>query len=448
MSIFQKLSSRLDDPQEAQKTSHDYLDYLFNHYKDRLLKETNLDQLIKLPNYQKRKTIEKMIHDMLEQDKVIITQVDKAKLLEMILNDSVGYGPLEPLLHDDEITEIMVNGPDEVYIERNGNISLSNVSFKNHEHIRHIIDRIVAPIGRRIDESSPLVDGRLDDGSRINAAIPPIALHGPVLTIRKFKKDPYTMKDLIGFRTLSEKMALFLQAAAASKMNIIISGGTGSGKTTLLNVVSAAIPPGERIITIEDMAELRLNRKNTVSLEARPANMEGTGEITIRQLVRNALRMRPDRIIVGEVRGGEALDMLQAMNTGHEGSLTTIHANSPQDAMSRLEAMILMSNPSMTAEVIRPFISAAIHLVVQALRLSDGTRKIVSIAEAVTEGGELKLKEIFRFNRQGVEITGKVIGDFVTTGYVPNCAQRLKTYGHELPADFFASEGSAVARVV
>lgn len=448
MSIFQKLNSRLDDSREEEKTSHDYIDSLFNHYKDRLLKETNLDQLIKLPNYQKRKTIEKLIAEMLEQEKVIITQSDKAKLLEMILNDSVGYGPLEPLLQDDGITEIMVNGPDEVYIERNGNISLSNVSFKNHDHIRHIIDRIVAPIGRRIDESSPLVDGRLEDGSRINAAIPPIALHGPVLTIRKFKKDPYTMKDLIGFRTLSEKMAGFLQAAAASKLNIIISGGTGSGKTTLLNVVSAAIPVGERIITIEDMAELRLNRKNVVSLEARPANMEGTGEITIRQLVRNALRMRPDRIIVGEVRGGEALDMLQAMNTGHEGSLTTIHANSPQDAMSRLEAMILMSNPSMTAEVIRPFISAAIHLVVQTLRLSDGTRKIVSIAEAVAEGNDLKLKEIFRFDRQGVEMNGTVIGDFVATGYVPNCAQRMKTFGHELSADFFRPEGGAIARVV
>jgi pilus assembly protein CpaF len=243
-------------------------------------------------------------------------------------------------------------------------------------------------------------------------------------------------------------MAHFLEVAAASKLNVIISGGTGSGKTTLLNVISAAIPVGERIITIEDMAELRLNRKNVISLEARPANMEGTGEITIRQLVRNALRMRPDRIIVGEVRGGEALDMLQAMNTGHEGSLTTIHANSPQDAMSRLEAMILMSNPSMTAEVIRPFISAAIHLVVQTLRISDGTRKIVSIAEAVSEGSALKLKEIFRYNRHGVEITGKVIGDFVATGYIPNCAQRLKTFGYELPADFFAAEGGAAVRVV
>mgnify|MGYP003935559281 CR=1 FL=1 len=384
---------------------------------------------------------------MIEQEKVIISQMDKTKLLEMILNDSVGYGPLEPLLHDDEITEIMVNAPDEVYIERNGNITLSNVTFKNHEHIRHIIDRIVAPIGRRIDESSPLVDGRLEDGSRINAAIPPVALHGPVLTIRKFKKNPYTMNDLIGFRTLSPKMAQFLQAVVASKMNIIISGGTGSGKTTLLNVLSAAIPVGERIITIEDMAELRLNRKNTVSLEARPANMEGSGEITIRQLVRNALRMRPDRIIVGEVRGGEALDMLQAMNTGHEGSLTTIHANSPQDAMSRLEAMILMSNPSMTAEVIRPYITAAIHLVVQTLRLSDGSRKIVSIAEVVSEDGELKLKEIFRFDRQGVDHAGKVIGDFTATGYVPDCVQRLKTFGHELPADLFRPEGESVYRV-
>lgn len=443
MSIFQKLSSRLDEPQApAEKTSEDYIDFLFNHYKERLLKETNLDQLIKLPLHQKRRTIEKLINEMLEQERVIITQLDKVKLLDMILNDSVGYGPLEPLLHDEDITEIMVNGPNEVYVEKKGNISLSSISFKSHDHIRNIIDRIVAPIGRRVDESSPLVDGRLEDGSRINAAIPPIALHGPVLTIRKFKKDPYSLKDLITFRSMSDKMGMFLEAVTASKLNIIISGGTGSGKTTLLNVVSAAIPVGERIITIEDMAELRLNRKNVVSLEARPSNMEGSGEITIRQLVRNALRMRPDRIIVGEVRGGEAMDMLQAMNTGHEGSLTTIHANSPQDAISRLEAMILMNNPSMTAEVIRPFISAAIHLVVQTLRLSDGKRKVVSIAEAVTEDGELRLHDIFRFERTGTEMNGDIRGHFVTTGYVPNCASRLQTYGYALPEHFFAAEGA------
>ncbi|MVP01601.1 CpaF family protein [Paenibacillus lutrae] len=444
MSIFQKLSSRLDEQVQVEKTSEDYLDFLFQHYKDRLLKETNLDHLIKLPIYQKRKTIEKLITEMLEQEKVIITQQDKTDLLNMILNDSVGFGPLEPLLREEDITEIMVNGPNEVYIERRGTITLSDVTFKNHDHIRHIIDRIVAPIGRRIDESSPLVDGRLEDGSRVNAAIPPVALHGPVLTIRKFKKDPYSMNDLIGFQTLSPQMAQFLEMAAASKLNIIISGGTGSGKTTLLNVVSAAIPLGERIITIEDMAELRLGRKNVVSLEARPANMEGSGEITIRQLVRNALRMRPDRIIVGEVRGGEAMDMLQAMNTGHEGSLTTIHANTPQDAMSRIEAMILMNNSSMTAEVVRPFISAAIHLVVQTLRLTDGTRRIVSIAEAVTQDGQLNLKEIFVFNRKSVELNGRIIGNFEATGYVPDCANRIRSFGNELPSDFFSPKGGSM----
>lgn len=437
MSIFQQLSSRLEDSPKIEKTAQDYIDYLFNHYKERLLKETNLDQLIKLPNFQKRRTIEKLITDMLEQEKVIITQLDKTKLLDMILNDSVGYGPLEPLLQDEDITEIMVNGPNEVYIEKKGTITLSNISFKNQEHIRHIIDRIVAPIGRRIDESSPLVDGRLEDGSRINAAIPPIALYGPVLTIRKFKKEPYVMHNLLEFQSLSKKMSEFLEAAAAGKMNILISGGTGSGKTTLLNVVSAAIPVGERVITIEDMAELRLGRKNCVSLEARPANMEGSGEITIRHLVRNALRMRPDRIIVGEVRGGEAMDMLQAMNTGHEGSLTTIHANTPRDAMSRLEAMILMSNTSMTAEVVRPFISAAIQIVVQTLRLSDGSRKVVSIAEAVDEAGELKLVDIFRYVRTGTSANGKSIGRYETTGYVPKCYEKLKAYGYDLGIDFF-----------
>ncbi len=444
MSIFRKLSSRLDEQQVEEQKPLDYIDYLFNHYKGRLLKETNLDQLIKLPNYQKRRAIEKLITEMMDQEKVIITQMDKTRLLDMILDDSVGFGPLEPLLHDDDITEIMVNGPNEVYIERQGQITLSEINFKNDEHIRNIIDRIVAPIGRRIDESSPLVDGRLEDGSRVNAAIPPIALHGPVITIRKFKKDPYTIDHLMGFRTLTSKMSDFIEAAVGSKMNIIISGGTGSGKTTLLNVVSAAIPIGERIITIEDMAELRLNRKNVVSLEARPANMEGAGEITIRQLVKNALRMRPDRIIVGEVRGGEALDMLQAMNTGHEGSLTTIHANSAQDAMSRLEAMILMNNASMTAEVVRPFISSAIQLVIQTLRLSDGTRKVVSIAEAVSENGEIQLHDIFRFRRLSTDTNGRIRGNFVTTGYVPRCAEKLSVFGYELGEDFFAPAEEAV----
>ncbi|WP_339279321.1 CpaF family protein [Paenibacillus sp. FSL W8-1187] len=439
MSIFQRLSSSLDDRPASEKPQ-DFLDGLFNHYKERLLKETNLDQLIRLPTYQKRKTIEKLITEMMEQEKVIITQMDKTRLLDMILDDSVGYGPLEPLLQDDEITEIMVNGPSEIYIEKKGRISQASVQFKNQDHIRHIIDRIVAPIGRRVDESSPLVDGRLEDGSRVNAAIPPIALHGPVLTIRKFKKDPYGMKDLLGFGSLSEKMARFLEAAVAGKMNLLISGGTGSGKTTLLNIVSAAIPVGERVITIEDMAELRLGRKNCVSLEARPANMEGTGEITIRHLVKNALRMRPDRIIVGEVRGGEALDMLQAMNTGHEGSLTTIHANSPKDAMSRLEAMILMSNASMTADVVRPFISAAIQLVVQTLRLPDGTRKIVSIAEAADEDGQLKLKELFRYRRTGTDKNGLGIGHFETTGYVPECHGKIAALGYDLGLDFYLQD--------
>ncbi|MCM3749937.1 CpaF family protein [Paenibacillus pasadenensis] len=439
MSIFQRLSSSLDDRSASEKPQ-DYLDQLFNHYKERLLKETNLDQLIKLPTYQKRKTIEKLITDMMEQEKVIITQMDKTRLLDMILDDSVGYGPLEPLLQDDDITEIMVNGPNEIYIEKKGQISQATIQFKNQDHIRHIIDRIVAPIGRRVDESSPLVDGRLEDGSRINAAIPPIALHGPVLTIRKFKKDPYVMKDLMGFGSLSGKMSQFLEAAVAGKMNILISGGTGSGKTTLLNIISSAIPVGERVITIEDMAELRLNRRNCVSLEARPANMEGSGEITIRHLVRNALRMRPDRIIVGEVRGAEALDMLQAMNTGHEGSLTTIHANTPKDAMSRLEAMILMSNTSMTADVVRPFISAAIQLVVQTLRLPDGTRKIVSVAEAVNEGSELKLKELFRYRRTGTDKNGRGIGYFETTGYVPECHDKIASLGYDLGLDFYLAD--------
>lgn len=442
MSIFQKLSTRLDDVGTTEQPL-DYIDGLFEHYKERLLKESNLEQLIQLSTYQKSKTIEKLINEMLIEEKVVITEQDKLKLITMILNDSVGFGPLEPLLKNEEITEIMVNGPQEIYIEKNGTISQAQISFKNNEHIRNIIERIVAPIGRRIDESSPLVDGRLEDGSRVNAAIPPISVKGPVLTIRKFRKEPYAIEDLIGFHSLTIPMARFLEAAMASKLNVIISGGTGSGKTTLLNVISASIPRGERIITIEDSAELRLNRKNVISLEARPVNMEGTGEITIRQLVRNALRMRPDRIIVGEVRGGEAMDMLQAMNTGHEGSLTTIHANSPQDAMSRLEAMILMSNPSMTGEVIKPFIASAVQLVIQTLRLQDGSRKIVSIAEAVFDEQGIKLQEIFRFKRIGVEKDGTIIGHFEPTGIVPNCYEKIRIAGQELPAHTFSREETA-----
>jgi len=437
MSIFNKLHSRLADPSISEKISTDPLDQLFKHFKERLLKESNLDQLIGLPDYQKRKTIEKIIHAMIDEEKVIIPLEEKDRLLQMILDDSVGYGPLEPLLHDEEITEIMVNSPTEVYIEKNGKIALTDVSFKSQEHIRNIIDRIIAPIGRRIDESSPLVDGRLLDGSRVNAAIPPISLNSPVITIRKFKKDPYNIEDLIAFGSMSEKMASFLQMAVASKLNMIISGGTGSGKTTLLNVLSAAIPGGERVITIEDMAELRLNRRNVVALEARPMNMEGSGEITIRQLVKNALRMRPDRIIVGEVRGGEALDMLQAMNTGHEGSLTTVHANSAQDALSRLEAMIIMSNPALTVDVLKPYISAAVDLIVQTTRLSDGTRKVVSISELRTKGTELVLEDIFYYDRTGVGADGTVVGQFKLTHIPPQCTSKIRAFGHDLPDEFF-----------
>lgn len=438
MAIFSKLSVDLANEEiAATKVMTDPIEQLFEHYKNRLLSEANLDELNKLGTYQKRKKIEMMVNIMMEQEKVVLTQQQKEKLMAMVINDSVGLGPLETLLKDDEISEIMVNSPYEVFIERSGQITLANVQFKNNEHIRHIIDRIVAPIGRRIDESSPLVDGRLQDGSRINAVIPPIALHGPVLTIRKFKKDPFTIQDLISFGSMTEEMAQFLESCIASKLNILISGGTGSGKTTLLNVASSFIPQGERVITIEDMAELKLERRNVVSLEARPKNMEGSGEVTIRHLVKNALRMRPDRIIVGEVRGEEVIDMLQAMNTGHEGSLTTIHANNPKDAMSRLEAMVIMNNPSMTTEVVRPYISSALDLVVQTNRLSDGARKVVSISELVESGNRIEIKEIFRFNRTGIDAYNNVQGKHELTGYVPTVIDKFKAYGQELSDDFF-----------
>lgn len=442
MSIFHKLNANQESAETySDRKKIDPIEEMFSHYKERLLRETDLEKLLQLPTSQKKAAIERFINEMIAKERVVLSQDDRNKLVRMILNDTVGFGPLEPLLADDDLTEIMVNNPDEVYIEKNGQIHLTDIRFKDHDHIRHIIDRIIAPIGRRIDESSPYVDGRLGDGSRVNAAIPPVSINGPVITIRKFKQDPYTMDDLISFDTVPDEMAEFLEASTASKLNVIVSGGTGSGKTTLLNVLSAAIPQDERIITVEDMAELRLDRKNVVALEARPPNMEGKGEITIRDLVRNSLRMRPDRIVVGEVRGGEALDMLQAMNTGHEGSLTTIHANAPQDAMSRLEAMILMSNPSMTADVVRPYIASAINIVVQTSRVSDGSRKIVSIAEALDQGDRIELKEIYQYQRERMDDDGNVVGSFKPTGYVPECLKRMNSFGFEISEDRFIHEG-------
>ncbi|WP_373370832.1 CpaF family protein [Lederbergia panacisoli] len=407
------------------------------HYKNRLIKESDLETITTLPPKEMRQTIERLVYRMIEEERAIIPRQEMEALVKQIINESVGYGPLEALLKEDRITEIMVNGPREIYIEQEGKLIKTDVRFKDDQHIRHIIDRIIAPIGRRIDESSPMVDARLHDGSRVNAVIPPISLNGPVLSIRKFNKNPFSHSDLINFGTFTEEISEFLQAAVQAKCNILVSGGTGSGKTTLLNVLSSSIPYGERVVIIEDMAELKFEHDNLVRMEARPNNMEGKGEINIRMLVRNALRMRPDRIIVGEVRGSEAIDMLQAMNTGHEGSLTTVHANSPKDALGRLEAMVIMSGLSLTVDVVRQYFVGALDLIVQSERLPDGKRKLVSIAEIIEKNGAIEVNDIFKFERHGVDDNGRILGSFVSTGYVPQVYSRMKSRGIEIPMTLF-----------
>jgi pilus assembly protein CpaF len=356
-----------------------------------------------------------------------------------VLDEVMGYGPIQPLLNDPEITEIMVNGHGEVYMERNGRIQRTPRRFLNDAHLMRIIYKIVTPLGRRIDEGSPMVDARLPDGSRVNAIVPPLAIKGPCLTIRKFSRSPYTPDNLVGFGTISAEMRDLIHACVVGKLNIIISGGTGSGKTTTLNAVSSSIPHSERIVTIEDAAELKLQQPHVVPLESRPPNIEGKGEIAIRQLVRNALRMRPDRIIVGEVRGAEALDMLQALNTGHQGSLSTAHTNSPRDTLSRLETMVLMAGTELPSRAIREQISAAIDLIVHQARLQDGSRKVTHISEVQRmEGDIITLQDLFLFKQQGVDSEGRVVGEHVATGLRPLFVERLMSQGLELPAAIFS----------
>ncbi|WP_432775979.1 CpaF family protein [Brevibacillus gelatini] len=421
-----------------------YIDELAEHYKTRLLRETNLERLTSLGSQEMRVAIERLVSQYMSEEKVVIPRSEKELLLTRLINESVGLGPLEPLLADPEITEISINGHNTVYIEKRGRLELTDLKFRDEEHLRHIVDRIVAPLGRRIDESSPMVDARLKDGSRVNAVIPPISLNGTLVSIRKFRKEPYLMEDLQQFGSFDEAMSRYIQAVVEAKMNVLISGGTGSGKTTLLNAAARAIPHYERIITIEDSAELKLTHPNCVGLEARPPNMEGKGEITIRQLVRNSLRMRPDRIIVGEVRGAEAFDMLQAMNTGHEGSLTTVHANSPLDAFNRLEGMVVMAGMDLPSAIIREYIVSALDIIVQVMRLSDGTRKIVSISEvAKAEGKRVEVQEIFRFHRTGIGSKGEVLGYFTPTGIIPRSLERLNVYGIDLDESMFTPKGGS-----
>ncbi len=389
--------------------------------------------------------IGELVGEVLEELSVSITRNDRQRLTEQLVNDVLGLGPLEALLKNDDITEIMINGPDNIYVERQGKIQRYAARFDSNEHLLQIIDRIVSSIGRRVDESSPMVDARLRDGSRVNVIIPPLALRGPTMTIRRFSKDPFTIENLIGFGTLTPEMATFVRACVRGRMNVVISGGTGSGKTTTLNVLSGWIPDDERIITIEDSAELQLHQDHVVTLESRPANIEGRGRIGIRELVINSLRMRPDRIVVGECRGGEALDMLQAMNTGHDGSLTTVHANSPADALSRLETMVLMAGTDLPSRAIREQIASAINIIVQQARLRDGSRRIVAISEVGGfDGDRVQLKDIFRFNQQGLDEEGMVVGEFVPVS-VPDCLDDLRAIGEPVdPAIFTANPASQV----
>ncbi|HUY10521.1 MAG TPA: CpaF family protein [Candidatus Dormibacteraeota bacterium] len=391
--------------------------------------------------------IGELCNSVLEELSISITRTDRQRMVEQLISDVLGLGPLEMILKDPEISEIMINGPEDVYVERQGRIYRYPAKFDNTDHLMQIIDRIVSSIGRRVDESSPMVDARLKDGSRVNVIIPPLALQGPTLTIRRFSKDPYTVEDLINFGTLTAEMAAFIRACVRARFNVLISGGTGSGKTTTLNVLSGWIPDDERIITIEDAAELQLRQDHVVTLESRPSNIEGRGRVSIRDLVINSLRMRPDRIVVGECRGGEALDMLQAMNTGHDGSLTTVHANTPADALTRLETMTLMAGTDLPSRAIREQIASAIHLVVQQARLRDGTRRIVAISEVRGFDGErVEIADIFQYRQKGVDDQGMVIGQFEAV-QVPKRLDDLVAAGEGLEESLFAppAEGKVAA---
>jgi pilus assembly protein CpaF len=384
-----------------------------------------------------RRTIEDLFENILAEESIALSRAEKKRLFEAIVAEILGFGPLEPLLADETITEIMVNGAKNVYIERKGKVERVPVSFESDDHVMRIIDRIVSPLGRRIDESSPYVDARLPDGSRVNAVIPPISLVGPILTIRKFAKIPITIENLIGFGTVTPESIEFLKACVVSRLNIVISGGTGSGKTTLLNILSQFIPADERIITIENAAELQLRQEHVVSLESRPPNIEGRGEVTIRDLVVNALRMRPERIVVGEVRDDAALDMLQAMNTGHDGSMTTLHSNSPRDTLSRLETMVMMAGMDLPSRAIREQIASAINLIVHQERLRDGSRRVTYITEVQgMEGDVITMTDLFVFEQTGIE-SGHVVGRMRPTGLRPKFMDRIEASGIHLPASVF-----------
>lgn len=392
------------------------------------------------PAGQRREIVTQMLQQCYAQTRVQLPTTLRDQLFHEILDEMLGYGPIQPLLDDPEVTEVMVNGAKKVYIERKGKLTKTNVTFEDDEAVMRVIERIILPLGRRIDADSPTVDARLPDGSRVNAVIPPVTIDGPSITIRKFQKGKLTVDQLIQYGSVTRGMSDFLRACVISKLNVIISGGTGSGKTTLLNVLSGFIPEEERIVTIEDAAELKLQQEHVLRMEAKPANIDGRGAVTIRDLVKNSLRMRPDRIVVGEVRGGEALDMLQAMNTGHDGSLTTLHANAPRDALSRMETMCLMSGMDLPLKVIREQVASAIDLIVQQSRMKDGSRKVTAVTEvAGMEGDTVVLTDIFKFEQAGMSADGKVLGELKPTGIRPLFSPRLEAAGFKLGPEIFGA---------
>ena len=404
----------------------------------RILERLNLSTLDKLGRDEVVATIAKVVQDLVAQEQLPLNVGERELLVRQVVDEIFGLGPVEPLMQDPDVADILVNTYDQVYVERHGKLVRTDVRFQDDKHLLQVIDRIVSAVGRRIDDSSPMVDARLPDGSRVNAIIPPLAIDGPHLSIRKFKRDALSGEDLLTKNSVSKPMLDLLNGIVRARLNVLISGGTGAGKTTLLNILSSYIPEDERIVTIEDSAELQLRQPHVVRLETRSANIEGEGEVPQRMLLVNSLRMRPDRIVMGEVRGAEAIDMLQAMNTGHDGSLTTLHANTPRDALSRLETMVSMANLNLPDKGVRQQISSAIDVIVQVSRLTDGSRKIVSIYEVVgMEGDVITMQEIFTFERQGVAEDGRVLGRFRATGIRPRFTERLQAWGIELPAGLF-----------
>lgn len=426
------------DPDEKQLKRREKLEHIRSELHHRLLDNLNLAALETAPDADLRAEIIEICAEGLEEMSVVLTKEERQTLHSELFDEVTGLGPLEPLLKDDSVNDILVNGPNRVFVERDGKLTLTATRFKDEKHLLRIIDKIVSAVGRRVDESNPYVDARLKDGSRFNAMVPPIAVDGSLVSIRKFKKEKLAIDDLVGFGAFSEEMAAYLQAAVACRLNVIVSGGTGSGKTTTLNALSSFIDNSERILTIEDTAELQLQQVHVGRMESRPANVEGKGAVSQRDCLRNALRMRPDRIIVGETRGEEVIDMLQAMNTGHDGSMTTIHANSARDAASRLENMIAMAGIEMPIKAVRAQISSAVNLIVQASRLQDGSRRMVSITEIVgMEGEVVSMQEVFKFQRVGLQPDGKIIGHFTASGVRSHYSERFKQWGYDLPASIY-----------